>query len=341
VYVETAVPAAHQPGKPLVCAIVVRNPGAAAAALVRVEDELPLGARFVNAEPPPVTRGQTLLWELGDLEPGAERRLTVTIEPPAKGDFESKVTATCAAVNTLHARIARPRLELSMAGPERATVGGPVQFQLTLSNQGPVQATHVVLHDRLPPGLQNPLGNSILADIGNLGPGEQKTVSLQTKAVAGGRQVNEASLTADGGLEATAQTAVEVEGIGALRLEAVDLEDPVEVGALVTYEIRVANQGTGTCRGVQVLATVPDGMTVANAQGPAHYRLQGQQVAFDPMPELAPRANAVFRVHARALKPGDWRFKVNLTSDQLQRPVYAEESTHVYDGGDGPRNKQP
>jgi hypothetical protein len=67
-----------------------------------------------------------------------------------------------------------------------------------------------------------------------------------------------------------------------------------------------------------------------SAEGPAASHVQGQQVLFDPVPQLSAHGELVFRVQAKGRRPGDWRFKVQLTSAQLQRPVIKEETTRVY-----------
>jgi hypothetical protein len=139
---------------------------------------------------------------------------------------------------------------------------------------------------------------------------------------------------ADRGLEAKAEAAIHVDGIAALMLEVVDLDDPVEVGAETSYEIRVVNQGTAACTGLQIVATVPNEMATRDAEGPSTYRIQGQQVIFAPLPKLASHADVLYRVKVRGIKPGDVRFKVQMSCDQLQRPVYEEESTHVYGDND-------
>jgi uncharacterized repeat protein (TIGR01451 family) len=447
----------HVLGKPLPYQIVVRNAGAATAARVRVEDELPAGARCLRSDPPAEVHGRQLVWQLGSLDAGAERRLQVEVEPAGEGDYEDSVTATCStAAAPMRTHVTRPQLALTMTAPEKADVGGAVKFQLVVGNPGSAPATHVVLHDWLPAGLQSPHGSDIEADVGTLAAGETKTVSLTATAIKGGRTVNEVIVTADNdlqtaaqaalmireaallvrktgpqqtvlnrevdyhlevvnpgqapagnvkladnlpagleflaagdsgaytaatrsvewslgtlapkesravtlrlvartpgdwvnqavahadhGLEAKAALAVHVEGIPALTLEAVDLDDPVEVGTETSYKIRVVNQGTGACHHVQILATVPDGMTALDAQGPAAHRIQGQQVTFDPVPMLAGRADAVFWLRVRAVRRGDWRFKVHLTCAELQRPVYKEESTSVYDGDADDRKPAP
>jgi hypothetical protein len=81
---------------------------------------------------------------------------------------------------------------------------------------------------------------------------------------------------------------------------------------------------------LQIIATVPNGMTARDAAGPSPHQIHGQQVIYDKLPSLAPKADALFRVKVVGDQPGDMRFKVQMTSDQLRSPVYEEESTRVY-----------
>ena len=121
--------------------------------------------------------------------------------------------------------------------------------------------------------------------------------------------------------------------IAALALELVDLEDPVEVGGELTYEVRVVNQGSCPCTNIQITATVPEGLLPREATGPSAHRLQGPQIVFEPLPKLATKADVVYRMKARGVQPGDYRFQVQMTCDQLRQPVHKEESSRVYKDG--------
>ncbi len=75
---------------------------------------------------------------------------------------------------------------------------------------------------------------------------------------------------------------------------------------------------------------MPDGMELREASAPAPYRVQGQQVQFGAHAKLATRADLVYRLKVRSKLPGDVRFRVQLTCDQLQQPVFKEESTRFF-----------
>ncbi|HZT79132.1 MAG TPA: hypothetical protein VFA26_02835 [Gemmataceae bacterium] len=445
VSVEVVGPEAINLGKPFTCEIVVKNAGSAAVHGIRVEGQLPAGGRYLGGEPMADTRGGRPAWTFDTLGAGAERRIKVEIQPGGEGDLQTSATVTVSASSCLRSKVTRPALTLVKKGPETAQVGDEVEYHLLITNTGSGPATHVLLRDLLPQGLQHPAGDRIEADLGTIDAGMTRDITVKAKAVRAGPLTNEAAVQADDvppvtartttnvteaalalrkvgparayldheidyrlevtnsgtaaatgvkvtdtlpegldflsageggtyqaaaravewavgtlapketralavkvaarsagdlvnralaradrGLEARAESPLKVEGVPALMLEVVDLDDPVEVGAETTYEIRVVNQGTSPCQGVRIRAVVPDGMAALSAEGPAAYRVSGQEVVFEAVPRLAARADALYRVKVRAAKPGDLRFKAYLDCDHMKQPVYEEESTNVY-----------
>ena len=105
---------------------------------------------------------------------------------------------------------------------------------------------------------------------------------------------------------------------------------------VTSYEVRVFNQGSAPSPNVRLVVTLPEGLVPIRGEGPAANRVQGQQVLFEPLASMAPRADAIYRIRARATRPGDYRFRAELLSDQLARPVVAEENTHAYSDGIAP-----
>lgn len=59
-------------------------------------------------------------------------------------------------------------------------------------------------------------------------------------------------------------------------------------------------------------------------------RAEGCAVTMELLPTLASKAVATWRVVTKAIKEGDARFKVELTSDQFQRSINEDESTTQY-----------
>src|SRR5919201_1458164 len=74
--------------------------------------------------------------------------------------------------------------------------------------------------------------------LGRLEPGQSREVSMELVAVNPGSHLNKATVTAARGLHAEGELTTRVEGLPALLMELVDLDDPLEVGAQTSYEIR-------------------------------------------------------------------------------------------------------
>jgi hypothetical protein len=116
-------------------------------------------------------------------------------------------------------------------------------------------------------------------------------------------------------------------------MELADVDDPIEVGAETAYEIRVTNHGSAPATNVEVRALVPKAMSIKACQGPTEYKIEGQEVVFNAIPKLAPKADAVYRINVKANAVGDVRFRARLASDSLSEPVIGEEGTKVYSDG--------
>src|SRR5262249_39411810 len=236
--------------------------------------------------------------------------------------------ATFSTSNQTPARVGRPQLTLTVAGPESVIVGEPVVLQMKLTNTGTAPAVNIILYDRLPAGLRHAAGEEVETELGTLAPGASKTFTLQAVAVQPGRHINQAAASADGAAPAAAHTPVTVREPDLL-LEVADLNDPLPVTAETTYEIRILNPGNAALTGLNVTATVPDGLALRGADGPTAYHAEGPGVIFDPLPQLDARADLLYRVRVKGKEPGEWRFQVELKCDQLAAPRCKEESTRV------------
>ena len=122
-----------------------------------------------------------------------------------------------------------------------------------------------------------------------------------------------------------------VTGIPAILLEVVDIEDPVRVGDVETYVITVTNQGSAPDENIAITCTLESYQAYESSSGPTTATVRGNVITFAPLPTLAPKQKATFRVKAKSVRTGDVRFKVSMNSDQLTRPVEETESTHIYE----------
>ena len=85
-----------------------------------------------------------------------------------------------------------------------------------------------------------------------------------------------------------------MEGLAAIVFELSDVNDPIEVGGETTYEVRVINQGTKAATNLRVVALLPPEMKPLSADGPARHVIDSQRVLFDPLAQLAPKADTTY-----------------------------------------------
>ncbi|MDA1179805.1 MAG: hypothetical protein O2931_13530, partial [Planctomycetota bacterium] len=138
------------------------------------------------------------------------------------------------------------------------------------------------------------------------------------------------SAQADLGLSDQQEHLVNVDGVPALLFSVADATDPIEVGGVTSYEIRVVNQGSKVASNVRLVAAVPDGLEAITAEGATDANVSPQNVEFRPVAQLLPQQEVKFRIDVRGVRDGDWRFAVSLTSDETTSPITKQESTHVY-----------
>lgn len=79
---------------------------------------------------------------------------------------------------------------------------------------------------------------------------------------------------------AQAQVSTLITGIPAVRLELIDLKDPVQVGEETVYEVRVTNQGSAEDLNVNVQGQLPAGLKFIDGHGDTAVQAQGQAIQF-------------------------------------------------------------
>ena len=139
-----------------------------------------------------------------------------------------------------------------------------------MTNAGSSMAREVTVTDTLPAGFEylmasdegryDPSSRTITWRCQSLPASGKRTLTYRVRAVSVGEHTDRAAARADRGPDARTETAFLVEGVAAMSLEVVDLEDPIEVGGELTYEVRVLNQGSCVCTNIQIIATAPDGL---------------------------------------------------------------------------------
>jgi uncharacterized repeat protein (TIGR01451 family) len=233
-----------------------------------------------------------------------------------------------------------PPLTIRQLGPQKLLLGQEARYRLEIVNPLKTAVHRVRVTDVLPEGLEfrgaegggtyTPSLRTVAWVLDTVGPGQKREVSLKVRAKELGSQVKRTVAQADRGSDARLETILQIDGTPSLLVALSPLDHPIEVGKETTYAIEVSNRGNGACTGLKIVALLPEGLAPRGAEGPTPYHIQGQQVVFEPFELLAAQTHTVYRVHVAGRTPGDWRFRIQMTCDQLQLPVYREEDASVY-----------
>jgi len=229
--------------------------------------------------------------------------------------------------------MAGPSVEISKKCPELRYLGREATFELTVTNRGGAAAQNVVVTDSVPATVEfisadgggQREGGNVVWRLGTLEAGASRTLKVQVRCnqIATVKNTARVSYCA----ESLAECEFPVRGVPAILLECVDDPDPVEIGNQTTYTITVTNQGTAVDTNIKVVATLPPEVEFVKAGGATEGKADGATVKFA---SLASKAKAVFTVTVKGVKAGDSRFRIEMTSDQVNSPVMETESTRVY-----------
>jgi len=320
--------------EPIPVKVVVRNTGDGPATGVKVVDNLPDGLMCEGSD--------SVSIDVGTLKPGQAKQAAYNLKASKRGAYTN--TAHVTADGGLKAKashkiqVLEPALVVTKSAPKKRYVARNVVYDITVANKGDGPARNTMLVDTLPGGVTfvsatgggSAAGGKVRWDLGTVPAGGSKKVSITVKAGNIGSLRNVVSATAVCS-KASAEAVTEVAGIPAILLECIDIQDPIEVGATDTYVITVTNQGSAVGTNIRIVCTLPAEEDYVSGTGPTNATAKGKTVTFAPLPQLAPKAKATYRVQVKGTKTGDVRFKVELTSDQMTTPATETESTHIYE----------
>ncbi len=333
---DVSAPSRVMIGSDVTFKIKLSNPGTGAATGVVLTETIPPGLKHAA--------GGELEFEVGTLKPGEHRELELPLTAAQPGPVTNLLTARADANVAVETRtqceVIAPGLKIGVTGPKRRYLERSAIYNISVTNPGTAATREVELAAVLPKGLKFVEANNagqydgatgtVYWSLEELPPGETGTVSVTALPIEPGELRLHVKGRAQQGLTDEHDEIVTVEGIAAILFELVDINDPIEVGGETTYEIRVINQGSKSASDVRVVALLPPQLQAVSAEGPARHVIDGQRVLFDPVLQLAPKADMTYTVKVKALGAGDLRLRVQVLTDEIRTPITKEESTRVY-----------
>ena len=301
--------------------LTVANDGPDSASNIEVTDVLPQGTTFVSATPSQGTLDtDTSVWSVGTLADGEDATLEVVVtidrttvtnvaeitnaaaydpdSQPAENDLDDDTNPPDQDDEDIVTVTVDPALiDLSVekvltdAGDH---VGDDATFEITVRNDGPSDATGVVVSDRASAGLALVSGTpsqgtfdlpSATWAVGDLAVGAEETMTVVATVTSADPQANTAEVTAadQGDADSTPGNDVSTEDDQALAAVDVDplidlevtkdlIAAPTYVGDDATFAITVTNRGPSQATGVVVTDRPGTGLALES----------GDSAAFDP-----------------------------------------------------------
>lgn len=275
-----SAPAEVIPGQEVAYTLTVSNTGQMTLRQVSVVDFVPeylLGP--VNISQGSVISGSQILWNLGDLMPGARVDLTWqgTLDkaiPVNTAKLSNQAIATAwpgmQAVALADSTIVKPNLLVVKSAPSGVRPGEIIDYRIEVVNQGRTTVYQLQVTDPITTylspyqindgGYEMP-GNTITwGELGDLNPGQSRTFSWRAKVdPALPREVT------------TIRNVVQVRGLGGLYVEGEAISPVLQSGLLlnkeavtathaggeISYVLHLVNNGPGLSRKVEVRDPIP------------------------------------------------------------------------------------
>jgi len=280
---------------------------------------------------------------LGTLRPGETK--TIDIELTARQAGAITIKAQAFAEGGLRADAAeqvlvrRANLRIEVAAPKVKYAGTVGTYRLKIVNAGNAVAESVQVAAMLPPEAKyiSSTGNGRLDSglgkvtwtVGTLQPGAERLFDMQCALTSPGENRTQFIAQGEGDLSAAATLNTHVEALADLKLEVRDPQGPIAIGDDTVYEVHVRNRGTKPAEEINLTVFFSEGLEATTVDGGPNDISVGQ-VNFRPLATLGAGESAVFRVHARADKPGNHVFRAEVVCQSPQVKLAAEESTHFY-----------
>jgi uncharacterized repeat protein (TIGR01451 family) len=313
--------------------IAVSNTGNAVAKDVVVTDQVPDGLVDESGK-------SELTFNVGDLGPNQSKTIPVTLKSTKRGQVCNVAIAKSSNAGEAKAEMcttaALVSLKITKEGDQRQYVGKTANYKIVVTNDGDIDMNDLKVTDTAPEQCTimtaegaSVSGNTAVWSLPSLAKGAQMSYQVQLTSSAPGNRVNVATLDTAKGIQFTAQAATEWIGVTGVAVELLDDPDPIQVGQTTTFTIKVTNQGSSRdVEDMNVKAIFRDELDPLNPSNGG--TIDGKTVTWPATPRVGPKQTVTFTVIGKAVKAGDHRLEIQVTTAGRTNPIQSFESTTVY-----------
>ena len=307
----------------------VRNVGSEVARKLVVTTELPESASDLKANPSVGeasfqtssvrVSGRICVWEVGELEPGDEQTLALTLKPTKRAafglvsnfDFERSTASA-------EVEVQEPILEALIEGRDSIEWGVEDRYRIRLRNVGNGDAEEVRIN-------VSTGENNASQMLGVLKAGEEKIIEMNVKTVSNEFFTIKVEAVGSYGVAATASKRVATLR-GQLNVEVESPELQFVEGEFEAL-VHVTNIGNATLQNVDVVAQVPSGVEILSCSNQARRNDEKRRVYWIA-PFIRPNEETTFSLRCRIMNAGTAKFEA-VAVDQSGLIAQARSTVNV------------
>lgn len=322
-------------GEPVTFRFKVTNTGTEDAKKVFLRDIIPEGLTHSD--------GNDLEYPIGDLPSGKSEEISLTLTAAGSGIISNRAVVTADGgvkiEKTAALKILQSPLVLSRTGPRLRYVGRESEFTNLVTNDSDSSVAQTTVTEIVPAGMKfieatsgghyNPGTRTVAWSIDRLAPKQSKELKVKLIPTETGTKTSVVQAVDASGMKVGTSSQTQIEGFAALSLDVTPPEQPIAVGERLTLHIVARNRGTAAARNLKLKITLPPEMEAISARGPTRYTQQGNQILFDSVEQMNGKKQAGYTLSLKALRSGDARIRVEISSDALRQPLIRDEAVLI------------
>jgi uncharacterized repeat protein (TIGR01451 family) len=308
----------------------VENPGTGTAQNVVIEASIPKSMQHRSGSVPRI--------QVGALSPGESRQVRLNLTALEGGECQLPIRAIADGGIGDHTEatisIARPSLNVAIAGPETSAAGKPANYEVTVTNTGNIPSINVQAEYKLPNeaefiqadrgGIHREAEGIVYWFVGTIQPGESASYHVLVKAGAPGNGLSRAGVKSEHTGVTMVSHSTTVQGVPELLLDVATAEPALTVGQETVVRIVVQNDGIVDAEEVGLSCELPSGLEFVSAAGPSQFLAESGMVIFRSVDAIEAGSEETYLINARCVRAGNHRARVRLGSPSLSEPVIGE-----------------